>query len=188
MVNSCMCDILCRVFVGGYALKGMSNKQIENIINRCSVVKCKHVYKPQKVAGFCHVHFGAPSQAADFFQTYSRRRYSLCKELSGVYIQEVIINSIKASYDMSTVQVRLAPASTWCRCGPSTTVSSSIANPPPAAALPTPPPSSSIANFPSSSSIANPPPAAALPTPLQQQHCQPPSKQQHCHLPFQQQH
>jgi len=39
------------VFVGGYALKGKSAEDVEMIINRCSVIKCKHVYKPQKVAG-----------------------------------------------------------------------------------------------------------------------------------------
>jgi hypothetical protein len=44
MVKNCKCELLSQVFVGGYVLKGMSAEEIEVVVNRCSVVKCKYVY------------------------------------------------------------------------------------------------------------------------------------------------
>ncbi|KAG1150561.1 hypothetical protein G6F37_009665 [Rhizopus arrhizus] len=82
----------------------MSAEEIEVVINHCSVVKS--------------------TEAADFFRTYSCERMSLCRKLSGIYVNEAIFNGIKVNYDLSTIQARLTPTSTWCRCKPTTTSNS----------------------------------------------------------------
>ncbi|KAG0773617.1 hypothetical protein G6F22_014729 [Rhizopus arrhizus] len=70
--------------------------------------------------------FQKATEAADSFKTYTCKRISLCKKLSGIYVNEAIFNVIKANYDLSTIQARLTPTSIWCRCKPTTTTSNSI--------------------------------------------------------------
>ncbi|GAN06252.1 conserved hypothetical protein [Mucor ambiguus] len=101
----------CLIYLLGYALKRLCAEDAEVAINRCSVVKCKHIYKPQKVAGFCLIYFQNATEAAGFFKTYSCKRKLHRKKLSGVYIKETIFGDIKASYDFSTIQTRLTPTS-----------------------------------------------------------------------------
>lgn len=52
MANSCTgCGLLLQVYVGGAALKGLTDIEMTKIINRCSLVKCNHVFKPKKLSG-----------------------------------------------------------------------------------------------------------------------------------------
>ncbi|KAL7334882.1 hypothetical protein PS15p_200444 [Mucor circinelloides] len=83
----------------------------------CGSSTCSPYHHGQINLKFCLVHFQKATEAVGFFKTYSCRRNSLCKKLSGIYANEAIFSGIKANYDLSTTQTRLTPTRTWwCHC------------------------------------------------------------------------
>lgn len=112
------CGLLLQVFVGGASLKGLTESDVMQVMNRCSIIKCSHVFKPQKQLGFvtmkcfeqsytysivgscsfCLLHFKDKTDAACFYHTYASKEIPICQSLGGLYVQEAVFNGVKATY------------------------------------------------------------------------------------------
>ncbi|KAL9559219.1 hypothetical protein MBANPS3_000536 [Mucor bainieri] len=122
MVKSCTdCGLLLQVFVGGSSLKGLTENDVMQVMNRCSIIKCSHVFKPQKQLGFCLLHFKDQIDAACFYHTYVSKSIPICQNLGSLYVQEAVFNGMKATYDITGFQRRgYSPSDTGCCCGNTT--------------------------------------------------------------------
>ncbi|KAG2209589.1 hypothetical protein INT46_007584 [Mucor plumbeus] len=118
MLKSCTsCGLLLQVYLGGSALKGLTDIEMTEIINRCSLVKCNHVCKPKKFSGFCLIHFQNESDAASFYYTYFAGNNLLCKSLRAIYVQEAIHSGVTADYvRISTENIHICPIEIGCQC------------------------------------------------------------------------
>ncbi|KAL0135889.1 hypothetical protein V8B55DRAFT_1551302, partial [Mucor lusitanicus] len=122
MAKSCTdCGLLLQVFVGGASLKGLTESDVMQVMNRCSIIKCSHVFKPQKQLGFCLLHFKDKTDAACFYHTYASKEIPICQSLGGLYVQEAVFNGVKATYDIASLQQRrYSISNTGCCCATAT--------------------------------------------------------------------
>lgn len=139
------CGLLLQVFLGSSSLKSFSESDVMQSVERCSMVKCSHVFKPQEQLGFVTKKWGVLSDlprffwflvgSACFYYTYasrerlpfatvwdvcmSRKQNSLEWELN-TYVRMKFHSQIccwQHCWDIASIQHRrLPPSDTGCCC------------------------------------------------------------------------
>jgi len=102
------CGLLLQVFLGGSSLKGFSESDMMQSVDRCSMIKCSHVFKPQKQLGFVTKHEVFWAIYQDFLAPYRfcllllhlcfNREIAICHSLGGLYVQEAVFNGARVKY------------------------------------------------------------------------------------------
>ncbi|CAO3648707.1 unnamed protein product [Mucor hiemalis] len=95
----------------------MTDKDLMDILNKCSILKPIHVFKFTKNQTYGHIHFANEADASSFYYLYRNNSHILCRKFKDIFIRPSRTNGVDVIYDTSLCQKRLDQDTLgWCTC------------------------------------------------------------------------